>query len=79
VVNDRITAPTGHPLVELADGRLRFGDLLELPEVDPYEEDHELRAGPVGTPLTRVNFVRRAARPGPSAAALSVTPTHPTR
>jgi hypothetical protein len=79
IVGDQITAPTGHRLVELPDGRLRFGDLLEAPTPDAHEEDHELRVGPVGTPVTRAAFVRRAARPGPSAAGLSVTPFQPRR
>ena len=79
VVDGQITAPTGHRLVELPDGRIRFGAPLELPVTDPHEEDHDVRVDPVGTPITRADLVRRAVRPGPSAAGLSVTPTQPRR
>ncbi len=81
VVGDHLAAPTGHLLVTLEDGRTRFAELLDPTDpVDPTES-HDGRPDPepLGAPLARAELVRRIARPGPAAAALSVTPAHPVR
>jgi hypothetical protein len=79
VEGDQILAPTGHLLVTLDDGRTRFAERPS--DVPPAEHDEGVRPrpAPLGTPIVADDLVRRLHRPGPTAASISVSLTHPIR